>query len=360
MRPEKSKLVCVLVAFLILLAGCASERGQDSIKIGVITALTGFEAEQGQKLKDGLVLGVEALNYRGGVNGRPVELVIEDSKTDVNEALKAYEHIKALHSPDFMIVHNSDICMALSPRANEDQIIMFGVAAATEYKSELDFTFRLVHSAEKVGSDLAKAVQTLGHEQVAVIYTQVGFGVSLKDEFLKNFNGSVAAVEGISPNSLSFKPLLLKLSEKGTPAIVLTTVSHHAGLIAKQAGELGLGTELICSNMCNAPAFFTNAGDGSEGVVYLKDIVKEDTPFYKAYLAKHKEQPLYVMQIGFDAVQIIGDLLRICDNKQCMLDRLYSEEFQGTSHPLAFDNYGDINQEYVLVRLKKQGTDLVE
>ena len=86
--------IAIVAAFLLL-------RGQkkEPIKIGAIIPLTGAGEWIGIEARDGMRLAADIINSRNGINGRKIELIIEDSKTDAQEGKKAFTRIEKDHRP---------------------------------------------------------------------------------------------------------------------------------------------------------------------------------------------------------------------------------------------------------------------
>ncbi|HNR00715.1 MAG TPA: ABC transporter substrate-binding protein, partial [Trueperaceae bacterium] len=87
----KRVLIALFVACLAFVTAVAS--AQDTVKIGVITSLTGRFAEFGEQHKAGIQAALEDVNAAGGVNGALVEVVFEDDISEVNAALTAGEKL---------------------------------------------------------------------------------------------------------------------------------------------------------------------------------------------------------------------------------------------------------------------------
>jgi len=72
---------------------------EEPIKTGALLSLTGPGSRTGEDIKDGLLLTVDEINSRGGINGRKIELIIEDSKPFTHQAANGYDFIKLFADP---------------------------------------------------------------------------------------------------------------------------------------------------------------------------------------------------------------------------------------------------------------------
>src|SRR5690606_4437306 len=106
----------LLVPFLVALmaSGAATALAQESVKVGVITSLTGRFAEFGEQHQAGIQAALEDVNADGGVNGATVEVVVEDDTSEVNAALAAAERLVNRDLPLVMGAYSSSITNPLA------------------------------------------------------------------------------------------------------------------------------------------------------------------------------------------------------------------------------------------------------
>ena len=81
----KKLFICVMVILALTVPAAAQD---DSIKIGVISSLTGSVSTYGQSVRNAVTMAVEDINAAGGINGRQISLVILDDKGDGTEAAR--------------------------------------------------------------------------------------------------------------------------------------------------------------------------------------------------------------------------------------------------------------------------------
>ena len=89
------KLLLLISTLVLFLAACGQKAADESVvKIGVIAPLTGDLAQYGVAAKDGLQLKVDEINAAGGVNGKQIQLIIEDNRGDINESVSIFKKLK--------------------------------------------------------------------------------------------------------------------------------------------------------------------------------------------------------------------------------------------------------------------------
>ena len=144
-RIKFDKIVIPAISILIILSmalvGCAKKK--EPVKIGAILSITGPGKYSGEEVRDAMFLAVDEINAWGGINGRKIELIIEDGKSNPQEAKEAFKKIEANHHPVLYISTLSSVAMALAPLAGENKVVLVGLVAAIPYLSEQnEWTFK--------------------------------------------------------------------------------------------------------------------------------------------------------------------------------------------------------------------------
>ncbi len=102
---------------------------RESIKIGVTLSETGPGSGFGIENRDGMLMAVDEINSRGGINGRPIELIILDNETNQEKAKKDFLEIEETHAPLMYISSLSTITAAVSPLAEEHEVVLMAIGA---------------------------------------------------------------------------------------------------------------------------------------------------------------------------------------------------------------------------------------
>ena len=121
----------IIVIVVIILAGLAAFltlRGgkKETIKIGAIISLSGPGSNL-LDVRDGMILATDEVNSRGGVNGRAIELIIEDNKSNPSEGEKAFNRIEEIHHPLLYVSTLSSVSLALSSIAEQKEVVLVGL-----------------------------------------------------------------------------------------------------------------------------------------------------------------------------------------------------------------------------------------
>jgi branched-chain amino acid transport system substrate-binding protein len=271
-------------------------------KIGTMQPLTGAAAAGGITALVGTQMAVDRINKSGGVNGRPIELIIEDyqSKPDTGrrkaEKLAVEDKIDA-HQGGFL----SNVCLACAPVWEEHKIVnMIGVCLDTTLTTSKcsRYTFRPFDYAPAQAVAFAPyLVGKMGAKKWHIGYADYAWGQATKDAYaeqIKKAGGEVVGTTGIPLGTADMTPFLSKIS--GSFDGLLGIFFGKDGVtIGNQAYDLGLTKKYkwagdgAIAESTNLPAL----GNKIEGFVginrYIPVLDKPlDTPAHKKFFEEAK------------------------------------------------------------------------
>jgi branched-chain amino acid transport system substrate-binding protein len=188
-------------------------------KIGTLQPLSGGAASGGQTALVGVQMAVDRINKSGGINGRPVELVIGDyeSKPDVGrrKAEKLVEEDKIdAHVGGFL----SNVCLACQPVWDESKIVnMIGVCLDTTLTTSKcsRYTFRTFDYAPAQAKAFASYLVNKMGKRWHIAYADYAWGQSTRDAYaeeIKKAGGQVVGATGIPLNTADMTPFLSKIT----------------------------------------------------------------------------------------------------------------------------------------------------
>lgn len=183
-------VVCtaVFMACVIFIPQAVLAQANKPIKIGVIADKTGGLAAYGYSHEKVLRTAVKITNEKGGINGRPVELYVEDTETKPSVGALKFRKLVETDGVDFVIDSNmSGVAVACAPIAKELKTPYFPSASATEISGEKGnrYVFQLCTSIREEAKGTAKwAVQSLGKKWVIVV-VNYAWGWSNQEDFTK-------------------------------------------------------------------------------------------------------------------------------------------------------------------------------
>lgn len=223
-------------------------RGDEPVKIGLADPLTGTYAELGKNEQIGAALAVEQVNAKGGILGRQVELLVEDSTsgdtgTAVQKARKLIERDKV----DFLLGNvNSAMALALGQVSNELKTLHIVTGGHTDAVTGKDChwnVFRVCNTTRMETNSVAKLLFDKFGKRWFFITPDYAFGHTLQQGFeasLKQFGGTEVGAELSPLGTTDFSSYLIKAQAANPDVIIVLLAGQDAVNGLKQAVQFGL------------------------------------------------------------------------------------------------------------------------
>jgi len=355
---------------MVLLSGISFSQSQTgSIKIGAVLPLTGDSAAWGEQGKYGIELAVEEINSKGGINGKKLEVVYEDSQAIPKNAVTS---IQKLINVDKVPAVVGDIVsattLAMAPIAEKSKTVLIAISAsAPAITNAGEYIYRVWPSDLLEGSVLAEFVSKNKYKKVCILHIQTDYGTGLRDAFKKTFEqkgGRVILTQGYKQDETDFKPVLLKIKSKRPDAVYIVGYYKDSGLILKQAKEIGLKTQFFGATAVESPKLIEIAGDAAEGLIYpiITDFDPDNpSPIQKEFIEKFKKKfgvvPDWASSHSHDAVVVIAEAMKKGGTTGKAIKKTIDSQkiFEGVTGKIVFDKNGDVIDKPVTIKTIKNG-----
>lgn len=357
----------MLIAGFLLLAGCGkgAEKAGDTIRIGVAGPMTGDQSKMGIDFKNGVELAVEEWNAKGGVLGKKITISVGDDQHDPKQAVSVANKLVNDGIAGVIGHFNSSCSLPASSTYHQAGIPMITPASTNPKLTEQGFdkVFRICGRDDQQGRVAADFVlNKLGKKKVAVVHDKTTYGQGLADEFKKALGSGaeVVAYEGVTQGDKDFKAVLSAIKTKKPEVIYFGGVYPEAGLIAKQARELGVDAAFVSGDGTIDTKFIEIAGAAAEGTYLTFSPDPNNIPTAKAFLdAYHKKYgdhgPYSIY--AYDAANIMLDAIQkagVTDGKK-VAEIIRSTPHQGALGKVQFDAKGDVTVAPYVVWVTKGG-----
>lgn len=310
-------VVVVIGGGYILSQNNAPQIAEGPVKIGVIAPLTGDTAVVGEPMRNAIQIATDEINAAGGINGNPIELVIEDGKCDGAPAASAMQKLANVDQVEVVIGGAcSGESLAAEPVATAAKVALFSAASSNPKLTDISPYFvRNYPSDSFQGKVLADIANAQGYKKVAVLQEQTDYALGLFqtfDEALKTSGGATAKEEFLTETT-DFRTSIVKLRAENPDALFLSVQSSTSGArVLKQLQELGWRPQLFLSDtIMGDPAIVSEYASVLEGGIGAEVGVDANNPKLKAliaaYVAKHGAEPAFqtYAQAAYDAVYIV-------------------------------------------------------
>ena len=310
------KIFGFVVLVAIFVTGTAA--AADTVKIGMMTPLTGIGAPDGASAHHSVELAVERVNKKGGLLGKKVELVVYDDRLDTKEAVAlARKLIEKDRIVGYVGGSYSMPTRASAPIFQEAEIpFVAAYAVHPDVTKAGDYCFRNGFLGKVEGKSTGYvAVKMLKAKQIALMTTDNDFGremaAGFRDYIKKQGKGTKIVFEQTYPfKEKDYKPYLSKIKKTGADLLVVSGYYFHTAPILKQAREMGIDTQVLGEEGADSPKTIEIAGKASEGFIMVTNLNRDDPrpevqEFLKEYEKRYKKMPDMVGASAYDAFMII-------------------------------------------------------
>jgi branched-chain amino acid transport system substrate-binding protein len=317
-------------AGLVLAAGLVAATGawaQGTIKIGAPFNVTGALSSLDAPALNGAKLKLKEINDAGGVDGKKLELVIYDTKTDPTViASTASQLINQDHVPVAMGFTDSDSVLAAGPIFQQAGI-PFVTPGATSPKlpDQIGDMIFLACFGDNVqaaaGADFVKS--KLDSSKVFLLRDNSTEYTTLLakyfDEAFTHDGGKIIGRDDYKSGDTSFTAQITKLKAMATkPDVVyVSAMPDDIGLVVKQMRQAGVMEPIVGGDGYDTPLLISVGGEASNDVFYSTHayMAEDSTPaiqkFYADYKAAYGTEPENAFAaLGYDTVGLIADAIK--------------------------------------------------
>jgi branched-chain amino acid transport system substrate-binding protein len=355
----------------LLVSGCnkQGESGGGPItKVGEFASLTGKEAAFGNSSHKGTELAIDDINAAGGVLGKKVELITEDNRSTQGESATV---VKKLISRDKVIAVLGEVASGRSLEGaavcQANKIPMISPSSTKpEVTEKGDYIFRVCFIDPFQGKVLATfAKNTLKVTKVALLVDaaspySVGLASNFRDTFT-SMGGSVLIEQKFSSGDKDFKAQLTAIKGASPEALFAPCYYTEAGLIVRQARDLGLSIPIFGGDGWEAPELIQIGGTAIEGTYYSTHYSAEDQSpkvqeFVKKYKAKwNNEVPDAMAALGYDSAMVLADAIKragTTDEPKLRDAIAATKDFEGITGKTTLDEHRNATKPAVIIAIK--------
>jgi branched-chain amino acid transport system substrate-binding protein len=268
------KLSVLIIAALVLCRPATSSLAAEPIKIGAFFALSGPAANIGTPTKLVAQMVVDKINKEGGINGRPIELIVGDTESDPAKAAviaKKFifsDKVAAIIGPTSTaegmsvkkIVEEAGVPTFMT--VGGDPVIMGGNFGAYTY------VFKSPQRSSTAARKLYEYLKAKGLTKVALFTASDSFGkdgLGWLEKLAPEFGITFTAKESFGPSDTDMTVQLTKIKNSAPQAIVTWTIGPVGSLVAKNKMQLGISIPLFQCHGLPDPKYIELAGKASEG-----------------------------------------------------------------------------------------------
>lgn len=308
--------------------GGSSKSDGETIKIGVNLELSGNVASYGESLAKGIDMAIEEINSDGGIDGKKIDVVKTDNKSEAAEATNGAIKLTSQDKVTAIIgAATSGNTVAQAQIANDTKTVLLtpsgtspNVTVNKDGKVN-EYVFRTSFIDPFQGTIAANfAAKDLNVKTAAVFYDNASdYAKGLKDSFKDTFEaagGKVITQQAYVAKETDFRSTLTKIKSENPEFIFIPGYYEEVGLIIKQARELGITVPFMGADGWDSPTLVELAGAEALNNTFITNHYSSDDPDEKIqdFLTKFKEKnkgqaPNAFNALGYDTVYLLKDAI---------------------------------------------------
>lgn len=388
MKRLRAIFLLLLAIFTFVLVGCTSGETPEAteaapaatdateptdsaslepIKIGQLSDMTSTFTAWGLNVRDGMALAAQEINEAGGIDGRMIEIVIQDSENDGNIGVDRFERLVEEGVVAVGGILSSGVGAPVAAMAEQLQIPVFMVKSGTEAALTMDsqYTFRTcLPAAPMTAGPVLQYAQEQGFTRVGAIVADYPWGQSFKTAMENTFEGSgieyIIEVAPVPPTT-DFTPFVRAMADFDAELIVAT--GHPPGNAAIVALSAELHDVPVTGAWIPPDLAVGSLQDLAIGrytdfacADYLSDSYADLARRYlefsdNAFMSDDAVAGYAIVQIVAEAVRDVGD------DPVAIAQYLHENEFDmpGYSHPLSWTEWGELAESRPVFTMISEG-----
>jgi branched-chain amino acid transport system substrate-binding protein len=305
------------------LAAAGRARAADDIIVGAAVPITGAFAASGLQYYNALRLAQDDINAAGGIAGRRLKIVFEDTQANNSVAVNAFVKLVQQNRPAFVFLPGlSTQVLAMEPEVLKAKVAAVHAGGAMSIQERKNPWMFRARPADSLGAGAIAfgITEVLKKNKPGILYAQDDYGTGAANTLeaaLAKSGISVVGKEAFNPRDNDFSAQLLALKNKGADLLVCFNYNRDGALILKQRKSLGLAIPVVAGTGMVAPATLDLVdADDLAGVYSTADtllgaaISPASADFVKRYSERFKMRPDSFGTSYYDGALMLAEALK--------------------------------------------------
>ncbi|HET6978572.1 MAG TPA: ABC transporter substrate-binding protein [Pyrinomonadaceae bacterium] len=342
----------------------------NTIKVGAFLSLTGATSAYGISAANAIKLATDETNRNGGIDGKQVELEIEDDKSNTADVPGIVEHLIKEHRVHALIAEPvSTRSMMAAPIAQQNKTVMISSASVKpELTMQGDYIFRACFISSTEGEAIAKyAVERLKAKKVAIILDDKNdYAVVLAGFFADSFKklgGEIVSQQKYEANATDLSAQMEAIKAAAPDVVFAPGFYTTAPLVARELKRSGIKATLIGSDGWDSPSLMDGGSEPFEGVYFANHFwAGNDDPLVKKFVAdyhaKYGVDPDAGAATAYDAARMLFDAFKRAKSTESAAVRnalAETKDFPGVTGKITLDANRNAQVPVYMLRIEKGG-----
>jgi branched-chain amino acid transport system substrate-binding protein len=371
-----------LIALAVFAPACRRTEGAktsaaSSVRIGVITAITGTQAAFGQAHQRGYAIALDEINAGGGVLGKPIELDTYDDQSKPDIALQGLSKLVDQDQvPVVLGSYSSESTLALVPTVTRKQVPLVVPTATADnvIEQKSPWVFRLCAGSADYAAAMVDFLKSHGAPKtMAIVFENTNFGQSQAAAMHKAATQSGVTLvdeEAYNAGSPSYSPMLQRVKEKKPDVLYFASYLLDATTLMRQSRQVDLNARFFSAagtgfSASEFPTEDKGAGKDAEYTVAASQWVPQvkwpgSKEFDDKFFAKYGSHPAYHAMQAYAALKVAAAAITKAGklDATAIRDALKDFHLDSAFGPIHFAENGQ-NQHPVVITQVQKGKHIV-
>lgn len=358
-----------------------SENASKSVKVGVLAPLTGTNAEFGKGFEVAMTMAMNEVNAAGGINGRTMELVFQDSKGDAKESSDLCR--KYVDNEEIVAVlgdFTSTACMADAPIVKDAEMAILSPTASNPAFTEMnDCTFGIIGKQDADSRYYARYVlqEYAGVDNIGIIYIESDWGNAAMSNFVdeaEKIGLNIVETASFVQDEKDFSSIITKMKAANPDHVAIMDQGATAQII-NQIRASGWDVSLSTNGPGTSQQLIDLCGKNCEGLLLTTPFFfdpenEREMSWRDEFTDRAGFAPTVHSVNAYDCALLIAEAIRQCGDdisRKNVRDKLAAIDFSGgLTGRIQFDETGSLDRRYIICEIvdgeyvKRAGYDYPE
>lgn len=332
----KKALAFSIILFLFLLTGCNQDKiqNEDPVKIGAILTLTGWGSYLGEGASRGTELAEKDINE---INDRKLQILVEDSKTNNQDAVTAVNKLLSIDAVDAIYVEFSGPSSSVSDIVQSSNKIMLFSAFPSIILKQNPISLKTYFDDFEECKRLAEEASKKSFNKFAVLLINLPFAEACEEaikEVSEQTDSEIIYSERFNIEETNFQTYLTKIKNSKVDVILAIVYEDHAINILQQKVELGVNIPFYCGgkNDCLTSQVLESVPHEAleNSITFNFDIDERFKKRYKELYGDTTEVELQAAALAYDGIAYLYYAIKDCGNSdpECAIERIQSTDYK--------------------------------
>ena len=372
---RRSLISLTIIAALLAAIACQpSGGGGDKVRIGVFMSLTGDTANFGISSTNGIKMAADEVNTTGGINGKQIELLVQDDRSDASEAATIVTKFVTQDQVHAILGEvASSRSIAAAPIAQNAKIPMLTPSSTNpEVTRKGDYIFRSCFIDPVQGAAIAQfAAKTLNSKRGALMVDRKNdYSTGLEkviNEVFTRLGGQIVVTQSYQAADQDFNAQITSIKGANPDVIFVPGYYGDVGLFAKQARDKGITVPIVGGDGWDSPSLYQIGGAALNGCYFSNHYSPDDAdPLVQKFVNDYKSRfgtvPDALAATAYDAARIMFDAIKRANSLEGTAIRnalAATKDFPGVTGRVTFNENRDAVKPIVMIKIEDGGKFVV-